>query len=98
MVFEAYHTARRRELGQPVDEFSSVFSPHQRSSSAGAVTMIILGAVFLLNTLGIMPMYRIIRFWPVLLIALGVSMLHSRISEAGSQNPPGADRNHEVNR
>ena len=28
MVFEAYHTARRRELGEPVDEFSSVFSPH----------------------------------------------------------------------
>lgn len=98
MVFEAYHTARRRELGEPVDEFSSVLSPRGRRSSAGAVTLIILGAVFLLNTLGILPMYRIIRFWPVLLIALGVSMLHSRISEAESHNPPGADRNHEVNR
>ena len=24
MAFEAYHTARKRQLGQPVDEFSSL--------------------------------------------------------------------------
>jgi hypothetical protein len=97
MVFEAYHTARRRQLGEPVDEFSSVLAPRDRRSSAGAVILIVLGAVFLLNTLGILPMYRILRFWPVLLIALGVSMLHSRISDAGSPEPPRIDRNHEVN-
>jgi hypothetical protein len=98
MVFEAYHTARRRELGEPVDEFSSLVTYRERRSSAGAVTLIILGAVFLMNTLGILPMHRILRFWPILLIALGVSMLHSRISEAGSPDRPDTDRNREVNR
>jgi hypothetical protein len=98
MAFEAYHTASRREHGEQVDEFSSVLSPRDRRSTAGAVTLIILGAVFLMNTLGILPMYRILKFWPVLLIALGVSMLHSRISEAGSRQPPATDPDREVNR
>ena len=38
MAFEAYHTAKRRQLGQPVDEFSSIV-PRARTSrpvSAGA--------------------------------------------------------------
>jgi hypothetical protein len=29
-------------------------------------------------------LHHILRFWPVLLIALGINMLHSRISEAGA--------------
>jgi hypothetical protein len=98
MAFEAYHTASRREHGERVDEFSSVWSPRERRSTAGAVTLIVLGGVFLMNTLGILPMYRILKFWPVLLIALGVSMLYSRISDAGSPQPPATDPDREVNR
>ena len=81
MAFEAYHTARRRQLGEPVEEFSSVFRPRRGYSSAGPLALIIIGAVFLLNTLGIMELHYILRFWPVLLIALGINMLHSRISD-----------------
>jgi len=81
MPFEAYHTARRRNQGARVDEFSSIIE-RQHHSSGGAVTLIIVGAVFLLNTLGIFPLHHILRFWPVLLIALGVNMLYSRMSEA----------------
>src|SRR5207249_3981292 len=86
MAFEAYHTARRRSEGQRVDEFSSLIHARHRGSSSGAVTLIIVGAVFLLNTLGILEMHQVLRFWPVLLIALGISMLHSRISGG---NEPG---------
>ena len=32
MAFEAYHTARKRQLGQPVDEFSSLVSLHSQNS------------------------------------------------------------------
>lgn len=81
MPFEAYHTARRRNQGARVDEFSSLLD-RRHHSSGGAVTLIIVGAVFLLNTLGIFPLHHILRFWPVLLIALGVSMLYSRMSDA----------------
>jgi len=39
--------------------------------------------LFLLNTLDIIELHHILRFWPVLLIALGINMLHSRISDGG---------------
>jgi hypothetical protein len=83
MAFEAFHTARRRQLGEPVDEFSSVIQSSQGRSMGGAIALIVIGAVFLLNTLNIVDMRQILRFWPVLLIALGVNMLHSRISDSG---------------
>jgi hypothetical protein len=99
MPFEAYHTARRRSTGERVDEFSSLLQPHHsRHSSAGAVTLIIVGAVFLLNTLGIFPLHHILRFWPVLLIALGINMLHSRLSDAGAADQSTLNQNTEVNR
>jgi Domain of unknown function (DUF5668) len=92
MAFEAFHTARRRQLGEPVEEFSGVFDRRHANSSGGAVALIILGAVFLLNTLDIIEMRQILRFWPVLLIILGVNMLHSRMSERsgpGREGPRG---------
>ena len=99
MPFEAYHTAKRRNQGERVDEFSSLLQSRPHHSSAGAVTLIIVGAVFLLNTLGIFPLHHILRFWPVLLIALGINMLHSRITEASAPPPPPItmDQNREVN-
>ena len=38
MAFEAYHTAKRRQLGQPVDEFSSIVprAGHPAPIPAGA--------------------------------------------------------------
>jgi TM2 domain-containing membrane protein YozV len=88
MPFEAYHTAQRRNQGEHVDEFSSLFHSSHRGRSSGAVALIAVGAIFLLNTLGIVEMHQILRFWPVLLIAVGVNMLHSRMSGGGT---PGGD-------
>src|SRR5262245_55375553 len=97
MAFEAHHTARRRNEGERVDEFSSLIHPRHRASSSGAITLIIVGAVFLLNTLGIVEMRQILRFWPVLLIALGVSMLHSRLSGSQRTDRSEIEPNREVN-
>src|ERR1700694_409101 len=97
MPFEAYHTAKRRNQGERVDEFSSLIQPRHHHSSVGAVTLIIVGAVFLLNTLGIFPLHHILRFWPVLLIALGINMRHSRLSDAGAPNPGPTEPNREAN-
>ena len=96
MPFEAYHTALRRNQGEQVDEFSSLFHGSHRGHSSGAVALIVVGAIFLLNTLGIVEMHQIMRFWPVLLIALGVNMLHSRISRAGAPQS-GVEPDREVN-
>ena len=83
MAFEAYHTALRREKGLPVDEFSSILplrSEGQSAIPAGPVVLIAAGIVFLLHNLEVIRFSHLVRFWPVLLIALGVYMLYVRIS------------------
>jgi len=86
MAFEAYHTAKRRQLGQAVDEFSSLMpmrgGPHQ--FPVAPVVLIALGVIFLLNNLDLLDLHRALRYWPVLLIALGAYMLYLRMGgEAG---------------
>ena len=97
MAFEAFHTAKRRRLGQPVDEFSSVLPMRGGPNfPAAPVIMIALGVVFLLSNLGLLEIRRMLRYWPVLLIALGVYLLYARLAFAtrGNQraNAPGGDQ------
>jgi TM2 domain-containing membrane protein YozV len=82
MGVEAYHTAQKRRGGEAVDEFSSLINLHTRGSRfpAGAVVLIGLGVLLLLNTTDIIPLERVLRYWPVLLILLGVYMLYVRLT------------------
>jgi TM2 domain-containing membrane protein YozV len=82
MAFEAYHTARKRQLGHAVDEFSSIVPLRQQPSRfpAGPVVLIGVGVLFLLNTLDVLRLSQIVRYWPVALIALGAYMLYERVS------------------
>ncbi len=85
MAFEAYHTARKRQLGQTVDEFSSLVSLHGSQNSrfpAGPAVLIAVGLLFLLNNMDILRFSQIIRYWPIALIALGVYMLYERLSQS----------------
>jgi TM2 domain-containing membrane protein YozV len=94
MAFEAYHTAKRRAMGEPVDEFSSLVPLKGRGAGFPAlpVVLIALGTLFLLNNLEIVRFYQIMRYWPVFLIALGVYLLYARMSSDG----PGAEANPEA--
>jgi TM2 domain-containing membrane protein YozV len=85
MAFEAYHTARKRQLGQPVDEFSSIVPLRQRQSGfpVGPILLIAVGVLFLLNTLDLVRFAQLIRYWPVALIALGGYMLYERVAPTG---------------
>jgi len=92
MPFEAYHTARKRQLGEPVDEFSSLF-PLRRSgghSLAAPLALIILGVLLLLANLGWLDVYLLMKYWPVLLIALGVYLLVERLRASRPAAPPQA--------
>jgi hypothetical protein len=83
MAFEAYHTARRRQLGQVVDEFSSLFPMRGNDKVPIApILLIVLGVIFLLNNLDLFEMERVIRYWPVLLIGVGIYMLYVRMSDS----------------
>lgn len=88
MAFEAYHTAKKRQLGQPVDEFSSLIGSREGASRIPAAPLLLIGVgvVFLLNNLDIIAMRQILRFWPVSLIGLGVYMLYARMT-----GPQGGD-------
>jgi hypothetical protein len=81
MAFEAYHTARKRLMGEPVDEFSSLIQVHPRGGQYPVLPIVLigLGVLFLLNNLGLLRMREILRFWPVLLILAGGWMLYERI-------------------
>jgi hypothetical protein len=88
MAFEAYHTAMRREKGLPVDEFSSIFPIHSGGSQtvpAGPLVLIAAGIIFLLHNMEILRISRLMKFWPVLLIGLGIYMIYVRIGSTGSQ-------------
>ena len=82
MAFEAYHTARKRRMGEPVDEYSSLVNLRGRSEQIPvfAVALIIFGILLLLHTLDLLDFERVARFWPVLLIAAGVYLLYGRFA------------------
>jgi hypothetical protein len=96
MAFEAYHTARRRRVGEPVDEYSSILDLHGHNVPVAGIMLIVLGVVLLLNTLNILDFDRVARYWPVLLIAAGVWLLYGRLmGRASAGYPPHEEVRHE---
>jgi TM2 domain-containing membrane protein YozV len=85
MVIDSYQTAKRKQLGQPVEEWFGL-GDMKMNAPIGASLLIGLGALFLLDNLGV-PIFRQLgRFWPVLLIVIGLAMLQRRM---GGGNPHG---------
>lgn len=82
MAFEAYHTARKRKFGEPVDEYSSLIftGSHRSSTPVAAIALIVLGVLLLLHTLNVLDFEYVVRYWPVLLIAAGAYLLYSRMA------------------
>jgi len=89
MCFEAFHTAQLRQQGLKVDEFSSLIPMRGGSASrfpAAPLMLIALGVVLLLNTMDIVDLQRLMKYWPVGLIALGIYMLFLRVGNPMSRN------------
>jgi hypothetical protein len=92
-AFEAYHTARKRRYGIPVEELSSFFdarTPGSSRSSVGALILIGAGVVLLLETTDIIGPDILERYWPLALIAGGVWLLYSRMN-TGAKSENGAE-------
>ncbi len=90
MAFEAYHTAKKRRMGIPLTEWSSLAASQSRFPSrtpAGPILLIALGVFFLLDTLHLIAFRDIVRFWPLLLIIAGAAMLYSRVSGLSGAPP-----------
>ena len=91
MVFEAYHTARKRRAGESVDEYSSLINLRSAGNQVplAAVGMIVIGVLLLLRQLDLFDFAVVARYWPVLLIALGLYLLYSRFSTNNSNEREG---------
>jgi len=85
MCFEAYHTAKRRMMGQKVDEFSSLIQIDDNKFPVGPVVLIAAGIFFLLANFDLIRIRDVIRFWPLGLIGIGCYMLYARMN-AGSKS------------
>jgi hypothetical protein len=84
MAFEAYHTARKRRDGEMVDEFSGLARARGARSRfpMAPVLLIGFGLLFLLDNLDLLKIDRLLRYWPALLIVLGLYLLYERIAES----------------
>jgi len=84
MVIDSYQTAKAKQLGQPTPEWFGL-GDTKMSAPIGAALLIGLGALFLLDNFGIPVFQHLGRYWPVLLIVLGVLLLQRRL---GGGHPP----------
>lgn len=80
MPFEAFHTAKRRQAGLVVDEFSSILPSRGSRSVVGPVVLIGFGVLFLLNNLDILNFEAVVKYWPLAFIGLGAYLLYIRVA------------------
>jgi len=86
MVIDSYQTAKAKLAGRPVPEWFGL-GEMKMNAPIGAALLIGLGALFLLDNLGI-PVFRHLgKFWPVLLIAVGFMLLQRRLGGAKPETP-----------
>jgi LiaI-LiaF-like transmembrane region len=77
MAFDSMRVAQAQQKGQvSVDPLQS----WSKERPIGPIILIVAGAIFLLNNFDLLPFYRIERFWPLVLIAIGALMLRNKLS------------------
>ena len=79
MPFEAFYTAKKRKLAReginlitPFDSFNEQFGDMELW---GGIALVVMGVIFLLHTFDILPLEKIGRIWPVLLILAGIAFI-----------------------
>ena len=93
MVIDSYQTAKARQLGQPMPEWFGL-NEVKMDAPIGAGLLIVLGILFLLDNLGVPIFSQVGKFWPVLLIALGLILLQKRLNRPGSSENKGSEMAH----
>jgi TM2 domain-containing membrane protein YozV len=77
MGFDALRTAQAHRRGEvSVDPLQS----WSKERPVGPIILIVAGALFLLNNFDLLPFYRIEKFWPLILIGVGILMFRNRLS------------------
>ncbi len=89
LVIDSYQTAKAKQIGQAPQEWFGL-GDMKMNAPIGAALLIGLGALFLLDNLGIPVFQHIGKFWPVLLIVLGFILLQRRMGGSGPSSPSGS--------
>jgi hypothetical protein len=85
MVIDSYQTAKAKQTGQPVPEWFGL-NDLTMNAPLGAGILIVLGLLFLLDNFGVPVFSQIGKFWPILLIVLGLALLQKRLRhDTGAQ-------------
>jgi hypothetical protein len=93
MVTDSYQTARRKQLGLPAEEWLGL-GDFKVDAMVGAVLLLGLGVLLLLNITFNIPIFESLkRFWPVVLIVIGLLLLQKHLRRggtppSGTPNPP----------
>ena len=82
MPFEAYYTAKKRMLGAqgitletPIDRLQQQFGTVKDKELWGGIALIVIGGLYLLGNLDVFDLHRASRFWPLVLVVIGVWLL-----------------------
>ncbi|MGH9863650.1 MAG: B-box zinc finger protein [Candidatus Acidiferrales bacterium] len=78
MAFEARDSAKRKAAGLAPASGTWGGLGGEQGTPIGPLILIVLGALFLMNTLDFFPFFYVWRFWPLVLILVGVWMLWKR--------------------
>jgi TM2 domain-containing membrane protein YozV len=86
MVIDSYQTAKAKALGQPTPEWFGL-GDMKMNAPIGAALLIGLGALFLLDNMGV-PVFRHFgKLWPVILIVIGLLLLQKRMAGGAPPTP-----------
>jgi TM2 domain-containing membrane protein YozV len=87
MVIDSYQTAKRKCAGLATEEWLGL-GDFKMNAPIGAALLIGLGALFLLDNLGVRVFEHISKFWPVLLIVIGLVLLQRRMGRNAAPPTP----------
>ena len=76
MAFDAMRTAQAQRRGEVLVDPLQTWS---KERPVGPIILIVVGALFLLNNFDLFPFYRIERFWPLVLIVVGILLFRNRL-------------------
>jgi hypothetical protein len=89
VAVDSYQTAKRKQLGLPAQEWFGLGDTSPKMGlPIGAGLLILVGALLLLDNLGFHVFYQVEKFWPVVLIVVGILLLQRRMGGGRPASPP----------
>jgi hypothetical protein len=99
MPFEAYYTARKRrlraegvDLETPIDRFHEWLGGIADQELWGGVGLVVLGVLFLGDSLRLFSLDAVLRLWPVVMIVIGGLLLRRHYMNSSGPDSPGPAR------